>query len=120
MRLSPLPYAALVLTLALPGMSEEDKKSKPSTDPCTIASSSGSYFDLRSLTILPVEEGTKPTKNQRVDSWHAKGYDYAANFSLNICAPVTEKLENVQGVEKNLWKDIGAYYEVGSKQFSLG
>lgn len=120
MHLSPLQYAALLLALALPGVSADDKKSKPAPDPCTIHSPSGSYFDLRALTVLPVEEGEKPAKNQKIDSWHAKGYDYPANFSLNVCAPVVEKLDNVQGVDKKLWKDIGAYYEVGSKQYSLG
>jgi cation-dependent mannose-6-phosphate receptor len=120
MQLAPLQYTALLLALALTGVSADDKKSKPDPDPCTIASPSGSFFDLRSLAVLPVEEGKKTTKNQKTDSWHAKGYDYLANFTLNVCAPVVETLDNVQGVDKDLWEDIGAYYEVGSKQFSLG
>ncbi|KIN06034.1 hypothetical protein OIDMADRAFT_24376 [Oidiodendron maius Zn] len=119
MHLSSLPNAALLLIFALTVVSADDK-TKPHADPCTIASSSGAFFDLGSLAVLPVEEGKKPTKTQKTESWHAKGYDYPANFTLNVCAPVIEKLDKVQGVDEDLWKDVGAYYAVGSKQFSLG
>jgi cation-dependent mannose-6-phosphate receptor len=119
MRLSTLPKAAFLLSLALTGVNADDK-SKPHADPCTVASSSGAFFDLRSLAVQPVEEGKKPVKNQKTESWHAKGYDYPANFTLNVCAPVIEELDNIQGVDKDLWNDVGAYYAMGSKQFSLG
>lgn len=115
---------SVLLALALQGASaaasDDKEKSKPAGDPCTIASSSGSFFDLRPLAVLPVADGKKPSKNQRTDSYHARGYDYKSNFTLNICAPVTETLDNVQGVDKDRWKNVSAYYEVGSKQFSLG
>jgi cation-dependent mannose-6-phosphate receptor len=118
----PSFFSTLVLMLALRGgnTAASDDKLKPVLDPCTISSSSGSFFDLRPLSIHSLPEGKKPAKNQKVDGWHAKGYDYKANFTLNICEPVVEKLVNVQGVEKSRWKNISAFYEVGSKQFSLG
>jgi hypothetical protein len=123
MLLSHLPYTVLLLALALArgsAASSDDKKSKPPPDPCTIASAGGSFFDLRPLSVIPEAEAKKPAKNRRIDSWHAKGYDYKSNFTLNICAPVAENVHDVQGVDKNLWKNISAYYEVGSKQYSLG
>jgi len=97
----------------------DDRKSKP-VDPCTIVSSIGSFFDLRPLSIQPPVEGKKPSKSDKVDSWHAKGYDYGSNFTLNICAPVVEEIKNVKGVARNRWQNVSAYYESGSKIYSLG
>jgi cation-dependent mannose-6-phosphate receptor len=116
MLLFSLPYTVVLLLAGLSAAASDKKQN----DPCTIASTSGDFFDLRPLAVLPVAEGKKPTKNQRTESWHARGYDYKSNFTLNICAPVTESLNNVQEVPKSLWKNVSAYYEVGSKQFSLG
>jgi cation-dependent mannose-6-phosphate receptor len=120
MRLPPVPYSALLLALALTRVRADDKKSKSDVDPCTITSSSGSFYDLRSLSVLPAEEGKKSSKTSKKESWHAKGFDCAANFTLNVCAPVIERLDNVQGVDEDLWSDVGAYYQSGSKQYSLG
>lgn len=120
MRFSPLPFPALLLTLTLAGVKADDKKSKSEVDPCTITSSSGTFYDLRSLSVVPADEGKKSSKTQKTASWHAKGYDYPANFTLNVCAPVIERLDNVKGVDEEMWADIGAYYEIGSRQYSLG
>jgi cation-dependent mannose-6-phosphate receptor len=109
---------ALTLSRGVNAATSDDKK-KP-VEPCTIASATGSFFDLRALSILPLEEGKKPGKNDKVDSWHAKGYDYNANFTLNVCAPVMEPLEDVVGVDKTLWSNISAFYEHGDKTYSLG
>lgn len=120
MLLSSLPnILAFALLCGVSAASDDKPKPKP-VDPCTISSPSGSFFDLRSLSIQPVPPGTTPGKNQKTDSWHAKGYDYKSNFTLNVCAPVVETLDNVQGVDKDLWKNVSAFYEVGSKQYSLG
>jgi cation-dependent mannose-6-phosphate receptor len=116
MLLFSLPYTVVLLLAGVTAAASDEKQN----DPCTIASTNGDFFDLRPLAVLPVAEGKKPTKNQRTESWHARGYDYKSNFTLNICAPVTESLNYVQGVHKALWKNVSAYYEVGSKQFSLG
>lgn len=116
-------FSGILLALVLQGgvsAAASDDKPRPVLDPCTISSSSGSFFDLRPLSIHPVSEGKKPAKNQKVDDWHAKGYDYKANFTLNICEPVVEKLDEVQGVDKAHLKNVSAFYEVGSKKFSLG
>lgn len=96
-----------------------DNAKKP-LNPCTIASTTGSFYDLRPLSVLPPTEGKKPGKNDKTSSWHARGYDYKSNFTLNICAPVVEDLERVVDVDKPYWKNISAFYEFEHQTYSLG
>ncbi|PMD36470.1 mannose 6-phosphate receptor domain-containing protein [Hyaloscypha variabilis F] len=119
---------ALLLTLALRGgvdaAASDEKKPKP-LEPCTVASSTGAFYDLRSLAILPpADDQKKPAKGVKTDDWHARGWDYQdgkANFTLNICAPVVEPVKDVVGIsDHDLWKNVSAYYEIGSKIYSLG
>lgn len=121
MRFQALPNSLLLL-LAVYGQqaySADDTKTKP-VDPCTAVATTGSFYDLRPLTIKPSVSGKKSDKNEKVDSWHAKGYDYNANFTLNICAPVVEELEGVVGVDSNAIKNVSAYYSTGGEVYSLG
>jgi len=120
MYFSALPNTLLLL-LALHSQQaySADDNSKP-VDPCTIASTTGSFYDLRPLMIKPSVDGKKPGKNEKFDSWHAKGYDYKSNFTLNICAPVVEELSEVVGIESNLRKNVSAFYQAGSETYSLG
>ena len=53
-------------------------------------------------------------------SWHARGHDYGANFTVNFCAPVVETLENVEGVDRSLWANVSAYYEKDGRTYSIG
>ncbi|KAK2767507.1 Cation-independent mannose-6-phosphate receptor CI-MPR [Arachnomyces sp. PD_36] len=88
--------------------------------PCTLHSpNTGSFFDLNpiSLTEAGIEEGYNDDRNA---SWHAKGYDYPANFTLNFCAPVLEELDDVVGLEPELWQNVSAYYEMGGEVYSIG
>lgn len=119
MYLPSLPNTLLLL-LALHGQVRgvEDKP-KP-VDPCTVASATGSFYDLRPLTIKPLEDGKKADKSEKTDSWHARGYDYKSNFTLNICAPVVEELHDVVGIEKNMYANISAFYQADSETYSLG
>ncbi|PQE13013.1 Mannose-6-phosphate receptor binding protein [Rutstroemia sp. NJR-2017a BBW] len=122
MRFPSLPTAVLLglaLHIGVDGAGLEDKKPKP-IDPCTISSTTGSFFDLRPLSIKPPEEGKKPPKNAKVDSWHARGYDYKGNFTLNVCAPVVEGVKDVVGVDKGLWQNVSAFYEFDGKKYSVG
>lgn len=102
--------------------------SKPAAKPCTIHSSStGSYFDLRPLD-LSLQQQTTKSKDSRTESWHAKGYDYPANFTLNICGPVIEPLQDVSGIPEPRWQNISAFYKIDSsssgshsgKTYSIG
>ena len=101
----------------------DDKKSKSAAPvaPCTVQSSNtGSFFDLNPIALSPLPAGKKAHKDQRAESWHAKGHDYPVNFTLNVCAPVIEKLHNVVGVKEELWKNISAFYELDGKTYSMG
>lgn len=88
--------------------------------PCTIRSpTSGAFFDLNPLHILPPTESK--SKHPRETSWNTTGYDYGYNFTLNFCGPVIETLEKVEGVDKEDYKNVSAYYKDGEgKVFSLG
>lgn len=122
MRFTSLPSALLLglaLHIGVDGAGLEDKKPKP-VDPCTISSTTGSFFDLRPLSIQPPEEGKKPAKNAKTDSWHARGYDYKGNFTLNVCAPVVEGVKDIVGVDENHWQNVSAFYEFDGKKYSVG
>ncbi len=114
---SLLLYLPLLLPL-LPSSLAADIK--PAPKPCTIHSpSTGSYYDLRPLD-LSLQQSSKP-KDSRTESWHAKGYDYPANFSLNFCGPVIESLEDVDGIPESRWKNVSAFYTTAKdKTYSIG
>lgn len=83
--------------------------SKIPAKPCTIHSpSTGSFFDLRPLQLTV--GGTK-FQDASNESYHAKGYDYPANFTLNFCGPVVERIENVEGLAKQRWANVSAFYK---------
>lgn len=52
--------------------------------------------------------------------YHARGYDYGSNFTINICGAVVEPIENVVGVEESKWQNISAYYTSKGDAYSLG
>lgn len=99
--------------------SSDEKNSKPQ-DPCTVSSSAGSFYDLRSLNISLPQEGKKAAKNSRNESWHARGWDYGTNFTLNVCAPVVEEVDSFVGIERDQYQNVSAYYESKGRMFSLG
>jgi cation-dependent mannose-6-phosphate receptor len=60
-------------------------------------------------------------KDARNDSWHAKGYDYGANFTLNICGSVIEDLEDVNEVSEYSWRNVSAFYRTANDEvYSIG
>ncbi|KAF2433122.1 mannose 6-phosphate receptor domain-containing protein [Tothia fuscella] len=100
----------------------DDKKTK-APKPCTIRSpSSGAFFDLSAISIQlpPKKKEEDKKKESTLESWHAKGYDYGSNFTLNFCAPVVESLEDVEGVDKGLWRNVSAFYTQGKRTYSIG
>ena len=118
----PSISSTFLLTLALHtgvNAATSDDAKNP-LNPCTIASTTGSFYDLRPLSVLPPTEGKKPGKNDRTDSWRARGYDYKSNFTLNICAPVVEDVGRVVGVHGMHLNNIGAFYKFEDKTYSLG
>ncbi len=82
---------------------------KPPPKSCTTHSvSTGSFYDLRPLQLTI--EGTK-YQSASNESYHVKGYDYPANFTINFCGPVVESLEDVEGVPSSRQKNVSAYYK---------
>jgi cation-dependent mannose-6-phosphate receptor len=73
-----------------------------------------------SLSPPEMKDGQKVHKDDKSESWRAKGYDYPANFTMNICAPVIEKVEDVVGVDKSRWQNVSAFYELDGKVYSIG
>ena len=85
--------------------------------PCTIRSSvTDKFFDLNQIAV----KVPKAHKDDREESWQARGYDFPANFTLNICAPVVEKVRNVVGVDEDRWQNVSAYYVQAGKTYSIG
>lgn len=105
------------------GAAEGTRPSDGVAGPCIAHSpTSGLYFDLNAISLSPpqLKDGEKVHKGDRDESWHGRGYDYGANFTLNICAPVLEKVRDVVGVESARWKNVSAYYEKDGKVYSIG
>ncbi|CAK4030627.1 mannose 6-phosphate receptor [Lecanosticta acicola] len=120
-----LLYYSLALYLSLtpgPACAASSKDSKKEPDKaCTITSPySGSFFDLTSLQLFDPKENPKKLKHPREHSWNATGWDMGYNFTINICQPVIEKVEDVVGIEKSMWKNVSAYYKQDGKTYSLG
>ncbi|OAX84019.1 hypothetical protein ACJ72_01613 [Emergomyces africanus] len=116
-----LAVSAQLLFLCSSTSGIEHSKNHPK--PCTIFSpTTGAYFDLNTIALSPPEmkDGKKVHNSDREESWHARGYDYPANFTINICAPVIEDLKDVVGVEKSKWANVSAYYTLDGKQYSIG
>jgi cation-dependent mannose-6-phosphate receptor len=112
-----LLYSLLLLASARYARAASDKPLKP----CTIVSpTTERFFDLNPIRRMPLEDGQKKPKGDSDGSWHARGYDYGANFTLNICGPVVEELHDVQDLDKDLWQNVSAFYEVGKKVYSIG
>ena len=114
-----LPASVSVLLLSAFRVSPAASDSKPTSKPCTIHSpSTGAFIDLRPLHLNV--EGTK-SQSAANESYHVKGYDYPSNFTINFCGPVVEDLKDVQGVHKNKWANVSAYYkDVEGDVHSLG
>lgn len=110
-----------LLLLALSSTTTLAAESKKDLRPCTVYNpTNGNFYDLNGIMVHPLKDHKKVHKDDRTESWHARGYDYNTNFTLNICGPVVEPLKDVVGVKDDLAKNISAYYTVGKKIYSIG
>ncbi|KAF3050842.1 Cation-independent mannose-6-phosphate receptor CI-MPR [Didymella keratinophila] len=113
---SALSSLLLLLAASLRVQAASDKPLKP----CTVVSpTTERFFDLNGLRRTLPKEGDKK-KDGDEGSWHAKGYDYGANFTVNFCGPVVEELSDVQDLDKKLWRNVSAFYERGDRQYAIG
>lgn len=89
--------------------------------PCVATSTSGAFYDLRPDMAVVVKDGEKQHKGVPVEDYtYAKPHDWPYNFTMNVCSPVVKGVKNVVGVDKYLWTNISAYYELEGKVYSLG
>lgn len=117
-------FTATVLSLILIGnpIHCTDHAKKPELKPCTAHNpTNDQFYDLNAITVHPLQNHKKAHKDDRTESWKARGYDYNTNFTINFCAPVIEQdLGDVVGIEKSLVKNISAYYTMDGKTYSIG
>jgi cation-dependent mannose-6-phosphate receptor len=87
---------------------------------CTATSSTGSgaYFDLRPDIALNPETSSGKSGNHK--DYHARGYDYGKNFTINICSSVVEPVKDVVGVGASDWANVSAYYVSNGNTYSIG
>lgn len=114
---------SLLLLSSILGLSSADKSHLNDDSPCVARSPvSGLYFDLSPISLSPpaLKNGKKVSPEDRDQSWHSKGHDYPANFTINICAPVIEDVKDVVGVDSSRWQNVSAYYEREGKIYSIG
>ncbi|KAF2179024.1 mannose 6-phosphate receptor domain-containing protein, partial [Zopfia rhizophila CBS 207.26] len=115
-------YSALLLLLSSADFSSaasSGKNSKP-LKPCTARSpTTERFFDLNPIRRTAPEKGKKGKEGEE-GSWHARGYDYGANFTINFCGPVVEELDEVVDLGKDMWKNVSAFYEKGDRQYAIG
>ncbi|KAJ5764159.1 Vacuolar sorting receptor (Mrl1) [Penicillium manginii] len=120
----PSTHYSLVLLSSILGLSSASTSSHLNDDsPCVARSpTSGLYYDLNAISLAPPElkNGKKVDGEARDESWHARGHDYPANFTINVCAPVLENVTDVVGVDPARWQNVSAFYEQAGKIYSIG
>lgn len=123
MRLLSSPTTVLALLSLASSSLAADADKTTTTAPCTATSTSGSFYDLRpDIAIKAPADGSKPAHSNGAPTvdYRARGYDYGWNFTMNLCGPVVEKIDNVVGVDKGTWQNISAYYVSKGSVYSLG
>ncbi|KAL8810664.1 MAG: hypothetical protein Q9223_002240 [Gallowayella weberi] len=106
-----------VLALLSPSLAADSKPLLP----CTIYQpTTNAYYDISPIAVQPLVDHKKAHKDDRTESWHARGYDMGTNFTLNFCAPVIETIKEAVGIKADLLKNISAFYEWKGKKYSIG
>jgi cation-dependent mannose-6-phosphate receptor len=118
-----LPRSSSLLTLLAASMgislAAESTKTTTASAPACTASLGGAFYDLRPDMAVAPEEG-KAHKAAATTDYHARGYDYGRNFTLNICGAVVEPPTKVVGLDSKAYKNISAYYTYKGEVYSLG
>lgn len=118
-----IPAAVLLLATAVGALEDTPKKSSSTSQAppaCTAtAGSGGSFFDLRPDTAHK-PDSAKGAKSGVTKDYHARGFDYGKNFTLNVCGAVVDAVTDVVGVNKQTWANVSAYYTSDDKTYSIG
>lgn len=112
---------AIGVLAVLSGLTTAETDEKATRIPCTIRSpNTGVFYDLRSLSIPLPDPDKKPKSGARTESWSVRGWNYNANFTMNICTPVIEEVKEVDGIKEAQWRNVSAFYKKSGKTFSIG
>ncbi|KAI4241076.1 MAG: hypothetical protein L6R42_011381 [Xanthoria sp. 1 TBL-2021] len=112
-----IPLLPVLFFFFLPSFAADSKPLLP----CTIYQpTTNAYYDISPIAVQPLVDHKKAHKDDRTESWHARGYDIGTNFTLNFCAPVIETIEEAVGIKEDLLKNISAFYEWKGKKYSIG
>ena len=117
---SVLLLLASLLSRAVNAADSTEPEKTTTVEACTAKSTNGAFFNLQPDIAVKPEEGAKPHKSIPSEDYHARGYDYGYNFTLNICAPVVAPPKEVVGLDDDLLRNVSAYYESKGKVYSLG
>lgn len=116
-------FPTLLALFAASARALEDEEPSETTQvpECTATSqvNSGAYFDLRPDIAWPEDSGKTHKSNHHKD-YHARGYDYGKNFTINVCNSVVDPVTNVVGVEEERWANVSAYYMSQGDIYSIG
>ncbi|KAG0642503.1 mannose-6-phosphate receptor binding domain-containing protein [Tuber brumale] len=114
--------ASPVFVFSLLQLTTADTSNTLQQEPCTVISAqSGNFFDLRPLTRTSTSASSSSSSSNTVHDWTARGHDYPANFTLNICAPVLSDVADVVSVATSQKSNISAFYITQEgKQYSIG
>lgn len=116
----PFLAAALPRVLADETIEEEPSVAVP-VPACTATSASGSgaFFDLRPDTAVG-SDASGASSGSPTKDYHARGWDYGKNFTLNICGSVVEPVTEVVGVSASAWANVSAFYTDHDQIYSIG
>jgi hypothetical protein len=121
MYFTPFQTLALCAFAMQSGLSNAESNEKAPPVPCTGHSpTTGSFYDLRPISRTVSDHDKRSSKNAKIESWQAKGYDFNANFTMNICGPVVEKVKDVVGLESKHWQNVSAFYTKDGETYSIG
>lgn len=87
----------------------------------------GDPYRHNSGKLSTAEEERDEKEKEPPRSWHARGYDYPANFTMNFCGPVVEEEPEAPEGERTIvgrpgprWENVSAFYVMDDRTFSLG
>lgn len=115
------PTVVLLFALSASAADADKPTTTTHAPECTATSSTitDAFFDLRPDTARK-STTANPNKYGVTKDYHARGFDYGKNFTLNICGAVVEPVEDVVGINKKTWQNVSAYYESNGDIYSIG
>lgn len=103
--------------LVAPALAASTSEEVPDDAPDCTANTHAGYFDLRPDMAVPPEDAGKMAVTA---DYRANGWDMGYNFTMNICGGLVKPVEDVRGVDEELWRNVSAYYTYDGSLYSIG